>query len=200
MAGGLDVVAHELTHGVTDYSSRLIYHGESGALNEAFSDIMGTSVEFYVRLAEKGGRTPNYTLGDDVITPGGIRSIQNPAAYGDPDNYTVLRGGTFDNGEVHSNSCIASHAFYLAIEGGTNRISGITVTGVGAANREQIERVFYRAFTSFLVPSSRFYDARVAHIQAARELYGDGSPVVGAVTQAWRAVGPIRDANGVLVF
>ncbi len=200
MAGGLDVVAHELTHGVTDYSSRLIYRDEPGALNEAFSDIMGTSVEFYVRLAEKGGRPPNYTLGDDVITPGGIRSMQNPIAYGDPDNYSLLKGGPFDNGEVHSNSCIVSHAFYLAIEGGTNRVSGIAVTGVGAANREQIERVFYRAFTSFLVPSSIFYDARAATIQAARELYGEGSPVERAVTQAWRAVGPgFRDHNGVLV-
>ncbi len=169
MAGGLDVVAHELTHG--------------------FSDIMGTSVEFYVRLAEKGGRPPNYILGDDVITPGGIRSMQNPAPYHDPDHFSMYDRASFDNGGVHTNSCIVSHAFYLAIEGGTNRVSGITVQGVGAANREQMERVFYRAFTSALVPSSNFSQARAATIQAARELYNPGSPAEQAVTQAWIAVG-----------
>jgi len=189
LAGGLDVVAHELTHGVTDYTSRLNYRDESGALNEAFSDIMGTSVEFYVRLAEKGGRPSNYTLGDDVITPGGIRSMQNPAAYHDPDHFSMYDRANFDNGGVHTNSCIVSHAFYLAIEGGTNRVSAITVQGVGAANREQMERVFYRAFTSALVPSSNFSQARAATIQAARDLYNPGSPAEQAVTQAWTAVG-----------
>ncbi len=183
------VVAHELTHGVTDYTSRLNYRDESGALNEAFSDIMGTSVEFYVRLAEKGGRPSNYTLGDDVITPGGIRSMQNPAAYHDPDHFSMYDRANFDNGGVHTNSCIVSHAFYLAIEGGTNRVSAITVQGVGAANREQMERVFYRAFTSALVPSSNFSQARAATIQAARDLYNPGSPAEQAVTQAWTAVG-----------
>jgi len=189
MAGGLDVVAHELTHGVTDYSSRLIYRDEPGALNEAFSDIMGTSVEFYVRLAEKGGRAPNYILGDDVITPGGIRSMQNPAAYRDPDHFSQYDRDPRDNGGVHSNSCIVSHAFYLAIEGGVNRVSGMRVEGVGAVNREQMERVFYRAFTSALVASSNFSQARAATIQAARDLYNPGSPAERAVTQAWTAVG-----------
>ncbi len=75
MSGALDVVAHELTHGVTDYSSQLIYQNESGALNEAFSDIMGTSVEFF-QQPEKA----DYLLGEDVITPGGTRSMQNPMA------------------------------------------------------------------------------------------------------------------------
>lgn len=199
LAGGLDVVAHELTHGVTDYTSRLIYRDEPGALDEAFSDIMGTSVEFYVRLAEKGGRPPNYTLGEDVITPGGIRSMQNPAAYGDPDNFGLYDRRAPDNGGVHTNSCIASHAFYLAIEGGTNRVSGKTVQGVGAANREQIERAFYRAFTSFLVPSAHFLDARDATIQSARELFGPDSPADRAVTQAWDAVSVIHIPSGIIV-
>ncbi len=200
MAGGLDVVAHELTHGVTDYTSRLIYDEESGALNEAFSDVMGTSVEFYVRLAEKGGRPPNYTLGEDVITPGGIRSMQNPQAYGDPDYYGLRYRGPLDNRGVHTNSCIASYAFYLAIEGGTHWFSGVTVQGVGAANREQIERIFYRAFTSFLVPSSGFGDLRRATIQAARELYGADSPAERAVTQAWTAVGVCPSCPGVVLI
>jgi bacillolysin len=183
LAGALDIVAHELTHGVTDYSSRLIYQGESGALNEAFSDIMATSVEFYFQT----GRA-DYLGGEDVFTPGGIRSLQNPTAYGDPDHYSIRYTGTDDNGGVHTNSGIANHAFYLAIEGGRHRL-GAAVQGVGAANREQIERAFYRGFTSFLAPSATFSQARAATIQAARELSGAGSPAETAITQAWTAVG-----------
>jgi bacillolysin len=183
MSGALDVVAHELTHGVTDYSSQLIYQNESGALNEAFSDIMGTSVEFFMQ-PEKA----DYLLGEDVISPGGTRSMKNPMLFGDPDHYSVRYTGSLDNGGVHTNSGIANHAFYLAIEGGRHRLGG-TVQGVGAANRLQIERVFYRAFTAFLTPSATFSQARAATIQAARELYGAGSAAETAVIQAWNAVG-----------
>ncbi len=183
LAGALDVVAHELTHGVTDYTSRLIYQGEPGALNEAFSDIMATGVEFYFQPDRA-----DYLAAEDVFTPGGIRSLQNPMAFGDPDHYSIRYTGPADNGGVHINSGIANHAFYLAIEGGRHRL-GASVQGVGAANREQIERVFYRGFTSFLAPSAIFSQARAATIQAARELYGQGSPAETAVTQAWTAVG-----------
>ena len=183
LAGALDVVAHELTHGVTDYTSQLIYQGEPGALNEAFSDIMATGVEFYFQPDKA-----DYLAAEDVFTPGGIRSLQNPMAFNDPDHYSIRYTGTADNGGVHINSGIANHAFYLAIEGGRHRL-GASVQGVGAANREQIERVFYRGFTSFLAPSATFSQARVATIQAARELYGPGSPAETAVTQAWNAVG-----------
>jgi len=189
LAGSLDVVGHELTHGVTDFTSRLIYQGESGALNESFSDMMGTAIEFYFQTPGNGSLQADYLCGEDTVTPGGIRSMQNPIAYGDPDHYSVRYTGTQDNGGVHINSGIPNHAFYLAIEGGTNRISGLAVQGVGGANREQIERVFYRAFTTLLTPSSNFAAARVASIQAARELYGVGSSAERAVTQAWTAVG-----------
>jgi thermolysin len=183
LAGSLDVVAHELTHGVTDYSSSLIYEGESGALNESFSDMMGTAVEFYFQ-PEKA----DYLMGEDVFTPGGLRSMQNPQAFGDPDHYSIRYTGSNDNGGVHTNSGISNNAYYLAIEGGRHRLGG-TVQGVGGSNREQIERVFYRAFTSFLAPSATFSQARAATIQAARELYGVGGAVETAVTQAWDAVG-----------
>ena len=183
LAGALDIVAHELTHGVTDYTSRLIYEGEPGALNEAFSDIMATGVEFYFQ-PEKA----DYLAGEDAFTPGGSRSLQNPMAFGDPDHYSIRYTGSADNGGVHINSGISNHAFYLAIEGGRHRL-GATVQGVGAANREQIERIFYRAFTTFLPPSATFSQARAATIQAARELYSPGSPAETAVIQAWNAVG-----------
>ena len=109
---------------------------------------MATGVEFYFQPDRA-----DYLAGEDVFTPGGIRSLQNPMAFGDPDHYSIRYTGSADNGGVHINSGIANNAFYLAIEGGRHRL-GATVQGVGAANREQIERVFYRGFTSFLPPSA----------------------------------------------
>jgi thermolysin len=194
-AGALDIAAHELTHGVTSSTSALIYLNESGALDEAFSDIIGTSVEFFYQTPGAGRGQAEYIVGEDVargVSPGvpsGIRSMADPGAFFDPDHYSLRFLGEEDNGGVHTNSTIVSHAFYLAIEGGTNRTSGLSVQGVGAANREQMERVFYRAF-AFLLPSdATFSTARAATIQAARDLYGVGSAAERAVTQAWTAVG-----------
>ena len=189
LAGGLDVVAHELSHGVTQYTSNLIYLNESGALNEAFSDVMGTSVEFFFQPAGDGALKADYTIGEDVVRPGGIRNMANPRALGDPDHYSKRFTGGQDNGGVHINATIVTQAFYLAIEGGTNRTSGLAVQGVGGANREQIEKTFYRAFTQLLPSNATFSVARAATIQAAQDLYGGSSAAVRAVTQAWTAVG-----------
>jgi thermolysin len=183
LAGALDIVAHELTHGVVDYTSRLIYNGWSGALNEAFCDIMATGAEFFAQ-PEKA----DYLAGEDVVTPGGVRSLRNPVSYGYPSHLADAYTGSADNGGVHVNSSIPGHAFYLAVEGGTGRY-GHRVRGVGGENREQIERVFYRAFTTLLPPSASFGQARNATVQAARELYGQNSPAERAVAEAWTAVG-----------
>lgn len=188
-AGALDIVAHELSHGLTEHSSRLIYRNESGALNEAFSDMLGTSVEFFYQAPGTGLRQADYLIAEDILTPGGARSMSNPQAFGDPDHYSRRSIGSTDNGFVHRNSAIPNHAFYLAIEGGVNRTSGRSVQGVGAANREQIEKVFYRAFVSMLPSNATFRLARAATIQSARDLYGAGSPAERAVTEAWTAVG-----------
>jgi len=188
-AGALDVIAHELAHGVTDYTSALDYEGESGALNEAFSDIIGTSVEFFFQTPGTGLRQADYLIAEDTWRPGGIRSMADPGAFGDPDHYSRRYTGAADNGGVHINAGIANQAFYLAVEGGTNRTSGQTVTGVGAATREQIEKIFYRAFTALLPASATFSMARAATIQAARDLYAAGSAAERAVMQAWSAVG-----------
>jgi bacillolysin len=189
LAGALDVVAHELTHGVTEYTSNLIYRNESGALNESFSDMMGTSAEFFFQPAGSGSLKADYLIGEDVIRPGGLRSMENPGAFGDPDHYSKRFQGSDDNGGVHTNSAIPNQAFYLAIEGGTNRTSGLSVQGVGGANREQIEKVFYRAFTQLMPSNATFSVARAATIQSARDLYNSGSAAERAVTQAWTAVG-----------
>jgi bacillolysin len=193
-AGSLDIVGHELTHGVTRFTSNLIYRDESGALNEAFSDIMGTGIEFFFQTPGSGSMQAEYLCGEDIVTGtaafplNGIRSMQNPQLYGDPDHYSIRYTGVEDNGGVHINSGIANNAFYLAVEGGTHRLGG-RVVGVGGANREQIERVFYRGFTAFMVPTSNFAAARVATIQAAKELYPTNPAVEAAITQAWTAVG-----------
>ena len=194
-AAALDIAAHELTHGVTDSSSGLIYMNESGALNEAFSDIMATGVEFFYQPVGALQGQADYTLGEDIaraVRPGalnGDRSLSDPGAYGDPDHYSRRYLGALDNGGVHTNSGIANHAFYLAIEGGTNRTSGISVTGVGHANRDQIERAFYRGFVFMLPASATFSMARTATVQAARDLFGAASPAQAAIAQAWAAVG-----------
>ena len=140
-SGALDVVGHELTHGVTDYTSRLEYVNESGALNEAFSDMMGTSVEFFFQPAGTGLMKADYLIGEDIARAAvfgaldGFRSMANPALYDQPDHYSkrvlLPSDDEHDNGGVHINSGIPNHAFYLAIEGGTNRTSGIRVQGVG---------------------------------------------------------------------
>lgn len=189
-ATALDIVAHELTHGVTGYSSRLIYQNESGALNEAFSDIMGICVEFAHQQLGNGPRLAEWNAGEDVSPSGTpFRNFVTPTSRNHPDHYAVRYTGAGDNGGVHINSSIANHAFYLAVMGGTNRVSGLVVTGVGFVNLEQMEQIFFRAFTQMLTPSSNFADARVATIQAARDLYGANSAPERAITQAWTAVG-----------
>jgi Zn-dependent metalloprotease len=193
-AAALDVVAHEYTHGVTAYTSNLVYINESGALNEAFSDIMAAGTEFFQQAPGSGLLKADYLQGEDAVRPfkpgalSGDRSFIDPSAYSDPDHYSKRYIGTSDNGGVHTNSSIANHAFYLAVEGGTNRTSGQTVTGVGAANRDKVEKVFFRAFTT-LTSNATFSLARAKTIQEARTLYGTGSAVETAVTQAWNAVG-----------
>ena len=188
-SASFDVVAHELTHGVTATSSRLngFPFSEAGALNEAFSDIFGASAAFFQLPAGGTPVTASYLLGRDLTVPPGVlaRSMSNPASTRDPDFYTQRNIG----GDPHFNGVIATHAFYLAIEGGTNRTSGLSVAGVGASSRDQIEKSFFRALTALLPSSSTFALTRQATIQSARDLYGVGSAADRAITQAWDAVG-----------
>lgn len=192
-AGALDVVAHEWAHGVTEYGSDLGYRDEPGALNESFSDIMGASVEFFYQPSGSGRQRADWLIAEDVTLtrPGYLRSMSDPISVGHPDHYSLVRflGTSFDNGGIHINCAVPNHAFYLAVAGGTNRVSGLRVEGVGLANRDRMERIFYRAFVYFLGSSSVFHDARVATIQAAGELYGGASAEARAVTDAWTAVG-----------
>jgi thermolysin len=192
-AGALDVVAHELSHGVTNFSANLEYVDESGALNEAFSDIMAASAEFFYQPMGTGPLRSDWVIAEDVtrVFPGYIRSMNNPIAGGQPDHYSLrdFIGEEIDNGGVHFNSGIVNHAFYLAVAGGTNRVSRITVNGIGINNIQRMEQIFYRAFVFYLGPNARFSDARVATLQAATDLYGAASNDRSQLAQAWTAVG-----------
>ena len=188
-AAGLDIIAHELGHAITDFSSRLIYEGESGALNEAFSDLIGAGTEFF--MAESGRHSPeqaDYLMGEDILRPGGIRSLSNPLSLGDPDHYSLRFLGSADNGGVHTNSTIATHAYYLAVEGGVNATSGIEVAGLGPQRRDLVEQIFYRAFVFLLPENATFSMARAASMQSARDLSGDAA-VTETIGAAWTAVG-----------
>jgi thermolysin len=193
LAGGLDVIGHEMSHGVTNFSSDLVYQDEPGALNEAFSDIMGASIEFFYQPVGSGPNKADWLIGEDVTLgfPGYIRSLNNPNAVGYPDHYSLRKfiGTNNDNGGVHFNMTIATHAFYLAVAGGRNRVSGITVAGLGLNNIERMEKIFYRGWVFLMSPNSTFTDARAATLQAASDLYGSGSNERAQVLAAWTAVG-----------
>ena len=181
-SGGIDVVGHELTHAVTEYSSNLIYQNESGALNEAISDIFGTLIEYY------DNRNPDWEVGEDIYTPGkagdALRSMSDPTKYGDPDHYSKRYTGTSDNGGVHTNSSIINKAAYLLANGGTHY--GVTVNGIG---KDKVGAIYYRANTLYLTQSATFSQARAALVQAAADLYGANSAEVTAVKQSYDAVG-----------
>ncbi|UOY91920.1 M4 family metallopeptidase [Ectobacillus sp. JY-23] len=182
LSGSLDVVAHELTHAVTEYASGLIYQNESGALNEALSDIFGTLVEYY------DNRTPDWEMGEDIYTPGtagdALRSMSNPAKYGDPDHYSVRYTGTQDNGGVHINSGIINKAAFLLANGGTHY--GVTVPAIG---NDKTGAIYYRANEYYFTQSATFSQARAALVQAASDLYGSTSAEVNAVKKSFDAVG-----------
>jgi Zn-dependent metalloprotease len=189
--GAIDVVGHEIFHGVTRHSARLIYQGESGALNESFSDIFGTVVEFYAEGRDKG----DWMNAEDVVQgPGGIRSLENPKVLSDPDTYlgeywynTINIGG--DNGGVHTNSGVQNHWFYLLTEGGSGENDdgvAFQVTGIGL---DAAAAIAYRNLTQYLLPDSKYVDAAGYSIQSAIDLFGEDSQQVTSTRSAWEAVG-----------
>ena len=161
LSGDLDVVGHELSHGVTEATSDLVYQNESGALNEAFSDIMGTSIEYSYG-------TGNWTIGEDIdLLNNGFRNMANPNEDGDPSHYADRYTGTGDNGGVHTNSGIANHWFYLLVNGGQNanpaRATGTNVQAIGLSMAEQIA---FLGFTA-LPAGANFCQARAGTVAVA---------------------------------
>jgi Zn-dependent metalloprotease len=194
-----DVASHEPTHGLTESSSALAYWGESGALNEAMSDILGSAgYSWFARGHNDTGIPTDFTIGEDCWTPSkdgdALRYMDHPTKdrEGDSeaysrDNYSIRYQGWGDNGGVHLNSGIANNAFYLMAKGGANDTSKINVPdGMGIQDALQI---FYRANTVYLTPTSDFASAREATVKAAVDLFGDDSKQVKIAQQAWTAVG-----------
>lgn len=174
VGSALDVVAHEFTHAVTQYTADLVYENQPGALNESMSDVFGYLIE---------GQSTDWLMGEDCYTPGtpgdAFRSLQNPTLYDQPDHmddYQYLPNTSAgDWGGVHINSGIPNKAFYLA---------ATTIN-----NNDKMADIYYRALTQYLTTTSQFIDARTALIQAATDLYGSSSAEVTAIANAYTSVG-----------
>lgn len=183
LSGDLDVVAHELTHGVTSYSANLNYSNQSGALNESMSDVLGVLCETYDKYNVKGGGTwsfnsADWVVGDEVYTPGtsgdALRSLANPKLYSQPDNMSGYVNTTSDNGGVHTNSGIPNKAAYLI---------------ASTIGNEKTSRIYYRGLTTYMTSTTDFLGARNALVKAATDLYGASSAEVTAVNNAFDTVG-----------
>lgn len=198
----LDVTSHELTHGVIQYTAGLKYMGQSGALNEATSDILGETSTFWA-----GSDEADWKLGTKIYTPhipgDALRYMYNPRADFDPktgvysrDWYPDYWVTNLDNGGVHYNSGIANLYYFLLSQGGWHPhhntfingryIPTIYVPGIGI---EKARRIWYRALTAYMGPWTNYPGARVATAWAARDLFGLCSPEYVAVQSGWDAVG-----------
>lgn len=194
LGNALDVGAHELTHAVTTYSADLTYSNESGALNEATSDIMASAVE-----AWKDGsvNSDTWKIGEDITTPGtagdALRYMNDPVADGSSyDYYPTRYTGSGDYGGVHLNSGIANLAFKLMVTGGTHPRGRTTVSvpalsGTASTSMDMAAKIWYRALTVYMTSSTNFQGARNATASAATDLYG--ATANAAVHKAWDAVG-----------
>ncbi|MCD0482675.1 M4 family metallopeptidase [Streptacidiphilus sp. ASG 303] len=184
----LDVIGHELTHGVTQYTAELEYRGQSGALNESLSDVFGSLVKQYA-LQQTADRA-DWLIGAGLLAPRvhgvALRSMRAPGtAYDDEvlgkdpqpatmDGYVDTRD---DDGGVHINSGIPNHAFYLA------------ATALGGNAWERAGQVWYDALTSpGLRPDADFAAFAAATVEAARARYGEGREA-DAVAKGWAQVG-----------
>ncbi|MDZ8050762.1 MAG: M4 family metallopeptidase [Aulosira sp. ZfuVER01] len=187
----IDVIAHELTHGVTQYEAGLQYYGEPGALNESFSDVFGALVK--QKSKNQTVDQADWIIGEGLLAPTvkgvGIRSLKAPGtAYDDPimgqdpqpaymkDKYT----GTEDNAGVHINSGIPNYAFYLA------------ATDLGGYAWEKAGKIWYITLRDRLRANANFKAAASATIKVAGELYGDNSQEQKAVQNAWQKVGVLK--------
>jgi len=205
----IDIVGHEYSHAVTHYHAGLKYLNESGALNESFSDVMGTAIEYTFQpegqgynLAdwyngEDGNRTFSYSRCRCQSNPNVNSQLKNagfPQRWWLPDPCHIKQkilpfthnGYLVDNGGVHLNCTIFPHAFYLLAHGGTNKISGIRVEGIGLSKALSI---FYDAWVHHMVSTTNFLGAANALLKSAFEIYGGSSAEYAQTVNAVRAIG-----------
>lgn len=183
----IDVCGHEIAHAVTSNTANLVYSYESGALNESFSDIFGNAVEQYGRPNDWSWR-----IGEDMTPSGnGIRAMENPNLFNQPKFYKGVKwySGTGDNGGVHYNSGVQNYWFYLLSEG----VSGTNEKGwsfsIDSLGMEEAGKIAYRNLSVYLTKSAQHADARTYSIMSATDLYGNCSPEVISVTNAWWVCG-----------
>jgi len=163
-----DVVAHELTHAVTEHSAALEYRWQSGALNESFSDIFGAMVDRDDWLM--GEDLPDSVLGGREA----IRDMADPTRFGQPAHTDDWVRTCSDNEGVHTNSGVPNKAYYnIAI----------------AIGKDKAERISYRTLTVYLDTTSSLEDARASALQSAADLYGNGSAEYNGVRDGFDAVG-----------
>ncbi|SMF80034.1 M4 family metallopeptidase [Streptomyces sp. Amel2xC10] len=189
----IDVAAHEMTHGLTSNTAGLNYSGESGGLNEATSDIFGSTVEFYANNSSDVG---DYLIGEEININGNgtpLRYMDKPSKDGSSKDSWYSGIGSID---VHYSSGPANHFFYLLSEGsGTKTINGVTynsptsdglpVTGIG---RDKAEKIWFRALTTKFTSTTNYAGARTGTLAATGELYGTTSAEYAAVQNAWAAI------------
>lgn len=193
----LDVVAHEMAHGVTEHTAGLAYRNQSGALNESWSDVFGELVEQWAENRSGFGtpdaaKAADWLIGEDVFTPGtagdALRSMKAPGTgyKGDPQpgHMKDYKKMSSDNGGVHVNSGIPNKAAYEA---------GVRIGG------EKLARIWYSALTEYLRPNSTFSDAANATLTAATRLYGTGAEAQ-AIADAWQAVGIVAKGGAAAFF
>jgi len=191
----IDIIAHELTHGVTQFEAKLTYSLQPGALNESMSDVFGSLVKQY--SLNQGAAQADWIIGAGLFTPNvngvGIRSMKAPGtAYDDPvlgkdpqpahmrDYVTTIS----DNGGVHINSGIPNHAFY------------VTAMELGGFAWEKAGQIWYVALRDKLAANSNFQACANLTFQTAGELFGAGSIEQQAVTKGWAEVGLMTDGGG----
>ncbi|MFJ6557381.1 M4 family metallopeptidase [Streptomyces luteogriseus] len=189
----IDVAGHEMTHGVTSNTAGLVYSGESGGLNEATSDIFGSTVEFYANNSSDVG---DYLIGEEIDINGDgspLRYMDKPSKDGASKDSWYSGIGSID---VHYSSGPANHFFYLLSEGsGTKTINGVTynsatsdglpVTGIG---RDKAEKIWFRALTTKFTSNTNYAGARTGTLAATGELYGTDSAEYKAVQDAWAGI------------
>ncbi|MCX4658695.1 M4 family metallopeptidase [Streptomyces uncialis] len=189
----IDVVAHEMTHGVTSATANLVYSGESGGLNEATSDIFAAAVEFHANNPQDVG---DYLVGEKIDIRGNgtpLRYMDEPSKDGPSKDYWYPTLGSQD---VHYSSGPANHWFYLASEGsGAKTVNGVSyysptsdglpVTGIG---RDKAALIWFKALTTKFTTTTDYAGARAGTLAVAAELYGASSPEVARVTDAWAGV------------
>jgi Zn-dependent metalloprotease len=175
---GIDVIGHELTHGVTEHEANLVYSGQSGALNESISDVFGIQVK--QRVLGQSAATSDWLIGADIVGPElapALRSMKAPGTANPHDDQPADMNGYVNGGDVHTNSGIPNRAFAVA------------ATTLGGNAWDAAGPIWYAALTNpQLTPNATFAAFAALTVAQARRTYGRGSAQEDAVRAGWDAV------------